>query len=87
MMKLNILLFIVLIVFCLLKVNTEHLYRKNFSILDYEQKKEIELKEEKTKLELENTDQSGNNRIEEFAKKKLEMVEPNQNNIIQLEGQ
>ena len=87
MMKLNILLFIVLIVFCLLKVNTEHLYRKNFSILDSEQKREIELKEEKTKLELENTDQSGNNRIEEFAKKKLEMVEPNQNNIIQLEGQ
>ena len=47
---------------------------------------EIELKEEQTKLELENTDQSGSKRIEEFAKNKLNMMEANPDNIIQLEN-
>ena len=86
MIKLNLLLFVILIIFALLKVNSEYLYRKNFSQLDSEQKREIELKEEQTKLELENTDQSGSKRIEEFAKNKLNMIEANPNNIIQLEN-
>ena len=62
------------------------MYRTNFSQLDSEQKREIELKEERTKLELENTDQSGSKRIEEFAKNKLNMIEANSENIIQLEN-
>ena len=86
MIKLNLLLFVILIIFALLKVNSEHLYRKNFSQLDSEQKREIELKEEQTKLELENTDQSGSKRIEEFAKNKLNMIEANPDNIVQLEN-
>ena len=86
MIKLNLLLFVILIIFALLKVNFEQLYRKNFSQLDSEQKREIELKEEQTKLELENTDQSGSKRIEEFAKNKLNMIEANPDNIIQLEN-
>jgi cell division protein FtsL len=85
-MKLNLILFLALIIFSLLKVNTEHLYRKNYSALDSEQKKEIELREEKTKLELEDSDQSGNNRIEEFAKNKLNMIEPVKKNTIILEN-
>jgi len=86
MIKLNFLLFVILIIFALLKVNSEHLYRTYFSQLDSEQKREIELKEEQTKLELENTDQSGSKRIEEFAKNKLNMIEANSENIIQLEN-
>ena len=34
----------------------------------------------------ENTDQSGSKRIEEFAKNKLNMIEANSENIIQLEN-
>ena len=86
MIKLNLLLFVILIAFALLKVNSEHLYRKYFSQLDSEQKREIELKEEQTKLELENADQSGSNRIEEFAKNKLNMIEAKRENTIQLEN-
>ena len=86
MIKLNLLLFVILIIFALLKVNSEHLYRKNFSQLDSEQKREIELKEEQTKWELESTDQSGSNRIEELAKNKLKMIEPDPKKIIQLEN-
>ena len=86
MIKLNFLLFVILIIFALLKVNSEHLYRTNFSQLDSEQKREIELKEERTKLELENTDQSGSKRIEEFAKNKLNMIEANSENILQLDN-
>ena len=86
MIKLNLLLFVILIAFALLKVNSEHLYRKYFSQLDSEQKREIELKEEQTKLELENADQSGSNRIVEFAKNKLNMIEANRENTIQLEN-
>lgn len=86
MIKLNLLLFVILIIFALLKVNSEHLYRKNFSQLDSEHKREIELKEEQTKLELENTDQSGSKRIEEFAKNKLNMIEAKPDDIIQLEN-
>jgi len=86
MIKLNLLLFVILIIFALLKVNSEYLYRKNFSQLDSEQKREIELKEEQTKWELESTDQSGSNRIEELAKNKLKMIEPDPKKIIQLEN-
>lgn len=85
MIRINLFLFLVLIVFALLKVNTEHLYRKNFSLLDTEKKIEIELREERTQLEIEDSDQSGNNRIEEFAKNKLNMIKPNKKNTIELE--
>ena len=44
MIRINLFLFLILIVFALLKVNTEHLYRKNFSLLDTEKKVEVELR-------------------------------------------
>ncbi|MEK9771039.1 MAG: cell division protein FtsL [Nitrosomonadales bacterium] len=80
-MKLNLILFLVLIIFALLKVNSEHVYRKSFNSLDDEKKAEIELREEKNKLDLEMSDQSGDIRVEDFAKSKLNMIEPDSKKI------
>ena len=57
-MRLNLILFIVLIVFALATINAEHQYRVNYSKLDIENKRTLELKEEKTKLQLEESDKS-----------------------------
>jgi cell division protein FtsL len=80
-MKLNFLLFLILIIFSLLKVNSEYNYRKSFNKLDDEKKAEVELREEKNKLDLELSDQSGETRIEDFAKNKLNMIEPESKKI------
>ena len=58
-------------------VNSEHQYRNNFSQLDVEKKTMLELKDEKTKLEVEESDKSGNQRIQTIALEKLKMYTPN----------
>jgi cell division protein FtsL len=75
-MRLNLILFFALIIFSLATVNSEHQYRKKYSKLDIENKKTLELRDEKTKLQLEESDKSGNERIEQIAKKKLRMHNP-----------
>ena len=69
-MRLNLILFLVLIIFALATVNSEHKYRKKYSKLDVENKNTLELRDETTKLQLEESDKSGNERIEQIAKKK-----------------
>ena len=76
-MRLNLILFLVLIIFALATINSEHQYRRNYSKLDMEKKKTMELKDEQTKLQLEESDKSGTERIENIAKNKLKMYVPN----------
>ena len=63
-MRLNLILFIVLIIFAIATINSEHQYRRNYSKLDLENKKTLELRDEQTKLQLEESDKSGTERIE-----------------------
>ena len=75
-MRLNLILFIVLIIFAIATINSEHQYRRNYSKLDLENKKTLELRDKQTKLQLEESDKSGTERIENIAKKKLKMHIP-----------
>ena len=72
-------LFLVLIIFALATINSEYQYRRNYSKLDMENKKTMELKDEQTKLQLEVSDKSGVERIENIARNKLKMYIPNNN--------
>ena len=76
-MRLNLILFLVLIIFALATINSEYQYRRNYSKLDMEKKKTMELKDEQTKLQLEVSDKSGVERIENIARNKLKMYIPN----------
>ena len=78
-MRLNLILFLVLIIFALATINSEHQYRRNYSKLDMEKKKTMELRDEQTKLQLEVSDKSGVERIENIARNKLKMYIPNNN--------
>ena len=65
-----------LIIFALTLVNAEHKYRNNYSQLDRENKLTFELRDEQTKLQIEESEKSGNDRINEIATKKLGMYAP-----------
>ncbi len=65
-----------LIIFALTLVNSEHQYRNNYSQLDRENKLTFELRDEQTKLQIEESEKSGNDRINEIATKKLGMYVP-----------
>ena len=80
-MRLNLILYIVLIFFAMATVNSEHQYRNNFSSLDIEKKTMLELRDEKTKLEVEESDKSGNQRIQTIASEKLKMYTPDKREI------
>ena len=75
-MRLNLIFYIVLIFFALAVVSSEHQYRNNYSRLDIETKTTLDLKDEKTKLQVEEADKSGNSRIREIAGNKLNMYVP-----------
>lgn len=75
-MRLNLILFSMLIIFALTLVNAEHQYRNNYSQLDRENKLTFELRDEQTKLQIEESEKSGNDRINEIATKKLGMYVP-----------
>ena len=79
-MRLNLILFFVLINFALALVNVEHQYRNHYSKWDIENKLTIDLKDEKTKLQIEESDKSGNDRVNELAQKKLNMSLPDPKN-------
>lgn len=80
-MRLNLILFGILIIFSLTLVNSEHQYRNNYSQLDQENKKTFELRDEQTKLQIEESEKSSNDRIKEIASKKLGMFEPKKSSI------
>ena len=80
-MRLNLILYFVLIFFAIATVNSEHQYRNNYSRLDIEKKTTSELRDEKTKLEVEESDKSGNQRIQTIASEKLKMYTPNKKEI------
>ena len=80
-MRLNLILFGILIIFSLTLVNSEHQYRNNYSQLDQENKKTFELRDEQTKLQIEESEKSSNDRIKEIATKKLGMFEPKKSSI------
>ena len=76
-MRLNLILFVVIIIFALATINSEHQYRRNFSKLNMEDKKTLDLRDKQTELQLEESDKSGSERIENIAKNKLKMHIPN----------
>ena len=80
-MRLNLILFGILIIFSLTLVNSEHQYRNNYSQLDQENKKTFELRDEQTKLQIEESEKSSNDRIKEIATKKLGMFDPKKSSI------
>ena len=80
-MRLNLILYVVLIFFAIATVNSEHQYRNNYSRLDIEKKTTSELRDEKTKLEVEESDKSGNQRIQTIASEKLKMYVPNKKQV------
>jgi len=80
-MRLNLILYVVLIFFAIATVNSEHQYRNNYSRLDIEKKTTSELRDEKTKLEVEESDKSGNLRIQTIASEKLRMYAPNKKEV------
>ena len=75
-MKLNLILFAVLIICALTTVNFKHLTRSNFETLDEENKKTLELKDEQTMLRIEESSESRTEIIEKTAKQKLNMHIP-----------
>ena len=75
-MKLNLILFSLLIIFALVKINAHHLYRVNHHALEIEKRKTIDLKDEQNQLLIQESSKSGNGRISEYAKSKLKMNPP-----------
>ena len=76
-MKLNLILFIVLIIFALTTVNFKHQTRNNYAELDEENKKTLDLKDQQTMLRIEESSESRIEIIEKTAKHKLNMHIPN----------
>ena len=75
-MKLNIVLFLVLIIFALTTVNFKHQTRNNYAKLDEENKKTLELKDQQTMLRIEESSESRIEIIEKTSKNKLNMYVP-----------
>ncbi len=78
-MNLNFILFILLIFFALAKVNFQHQYRTLHSKLEIENQITLELRDEKIKLQIEESNISANGRIQEIAKNRLGMRVPKKN--------
>lgn len=78
-MNLNFILFILLIFFALAKINFQHQYRTLHSKLEIENQITLELKDEKIKLQIEESNKSANGRIQEIAKNQLGMRVPKKN--------
>ena len=75
-MNKKISIFALLILFALVKINAHHQYRVNHHALEIEKQKTIELKDEQHRLLIEESSKSGNGRILEYAKGKLNMNPP-----------
>ena len=76
-MKLNLILFVVLIICALTTVNFKHLTRNSFAELDEENKNTLDLKDQQTMLRIEESSESRIEIIEKAARNKLNMNIPN----------
>jgi len=76
-MKLNLILFVVLIIFALTTVNFKHQTKNNYAKLNEENKKTLDLKDQQTMLRIEESSESRIEIIEKTAKHKLNMHIPN----------
>ena len=72
-MKLNLILFVILIICALTTINFKHLTRNNFAELDEQSKRTLDLKDQQTML-----------RIEESSASRIEIIEkvPTKKNFI-----
>ena len=75
-MKLNLILFVVLIICALTTVNFKHLTRNSFAELDDVSKRTLDLKDQQTMLRIEESSESRIEIIEKKAKQKLNMYIP-----------
>jgi len=75
-MKLNLILFVVLIIFALTTVNFKHQTKNNYAKLNEENKKTLDLKDQQTMLRIEESSESRIEKIEKTAKQKLNMKVP-----------
>jgi|TARA_B110000259_G_scaffold180850_1_gene222084 cell division protein FtsL len=75
-MKLNLILFAVLIICALTTVNFKHLTRNSFAELDDVSKRTLDLKDQQTMLRIEESSESRIEIIEKAAKHKLNMYIP-----------
>ena len=75
-MKLNLILFVILIICALTTVNFKHLTRISFAELDEESKNTLDLKDQQTMLRIEESSESRIEMIEKIAKHKLNMYIP-----------
>ena len=76
-MKLNLILFVILIICALTTVDFKHITRSNFAELDEQNKKTLELKDQQTMLRIEESSESRIEIIEKAARNKLNMNIPN----------
>jgi|TARA_B100000795_G_scaffold129619_1_gene96637 cell division protein FtsL len=76
-MKLNLILFVILIICALTTINFKHLTRNNFAELDEQSKRTLDLKDQQTMLRIEESSASRIEIIEKTAKHKLNMHIPN----------
>ena len=75
-MKLNLILFVILIICALTTINFKHLTRNNFAELDEQSKRTLDLKDQQTMLRIEESSESRIEIIEKTAKQKLDMYIP-----------
>ena len=75
-MKLNLILFVILIICALTTINFKHLTRNNFAELDEQSKRTLDLKDQQTMLRIEESSASRIEIIEKTAKHKLNMHIP-----------
>jgi len=85
MTRINFILYFVILIMALAKVNSEHQYRKLFSENEHQKDIGRQLDLEYSQLQLEQSTLSMHSKIDEIAKKSLKMKEPDPKKIIMLE--
>ena len=87
MTKINFILFFVILLMALGKINSQHQSRRLYFELEQIKKIEEKLNAEYSQLLLERSTWAMHGRIEEIAKKSLKMITPEPKKIILLEQQ
>ena len=85
MTRTNFILYFVILIMALAKVNAEHQYRKLFSENEHQKDIGRQLDLEYSQLQLEQSTWAMHGRIEDIAKKSLKMKSPEPKKIILLE--
>ena len=85
MTRTNFILYFVILIMALAKVNSEHQYRKLFSENEHQKDIGRQLDLEYSQLQLEQSTLSMHSKIEDIARKSMKMKEPEPKKIIMLE--